>query len=888
MSFEEFVEGQQSKNFADDLQMIFLLYKAYKQIVKEPESFDAFFPWGEMILKDYNDIDNYLVDAEHIFRIIKSQKELDEAFRHLPEKDQQTIQSFWKGFLPAPNKKQSEFISTWSILAELYDKFNHLLSERGLIYKGRMFREYNEQITPIEKGTSLWFAGFNALTKAEEKIIKSYLKNGNTDIFWDLSAYYFEDELQESGTFFREYAQDPTFRSSIMRDVRSASDFTKVNIEVLSAPFSMGQIKGAAQKLESLEISQTEQSELLVILSDESLLQGVLHALPPQIERANVTMGWSATQSRVYIFLTKAIALHEKYQSNHMAKIHHKEILALLEYNDLLGIAHETVETFNKSAVEANTVYQSVDHIKTKFPALGILLEPVDNVRALVNNLISFLANLDLKSLDSIDQSVAVLVHGTLKRIESAIDQHGIQLSFNSFYKLFTKLGTTLKLPLSGDPKQGIQIMGILETRNLSFKHVLIVGMNEGQWPKDGSNTSYIPYNIRKAFNLPTVEHQDAMQSYLFYRLLHSAENLWISYNNISEFNHNGEPSRYIRQLQYESDLTIKESSLVNPISAEATPTIAIEKDEHVLGQLNNFLVKDNESFKRLSPSALNTYIDCKLRFYFQHIEKIKEPDELLEDMDPSLFGNLLHGAMEQLYLDKTSWNAVDIREINHRLDEAIRHSFVAQKLDLHDKQTGRQLIAFEVIKEYMQRILAYDEKNTPFDILGIEATDYFVDFPIEMLNGSAKVGLKGIIDRIDKYDETIRVLDYKSGRDGRNFGPMFDLIDGTSNKRNKAVFQLFYYCLLYKENHKGLEHNIQPGLFNSKDLFDDQFDTLLTQIVDRKKKQVISYADFEEEFNEVIRHLLTEIFNPGIPFTQTDDEKKCTYCAYRQICRRS
>ncbi|MEO9853132.1 MAG: PD-(D/E)XK nuclease family protein [Reichenbachiella sp.] len=887
MSFEEFVEGQQSKNFADDLQMIFLLYKAYKQIVKKPENFDAFFPWGEMILKDYNDIDNYLVDVAHIFRVVKSQKELDEAFQHLSERDQQTIQSFWKGFLPTPNKKQNEFIATWSILTKLYERFNQLLSESGLIYKGRMFREYVDQIAPLENTKTLWFAGFNALTKAEEKIIKVHLEHGNADIFWDVNAYYFEDENQESGTFFREYAQYPAFKDSILRDLRPASDLSNVNIEVLSAPFSMGQIKGASQKLENLEITQAEQAQLLIILTDESLLQGVLHALPEQFEQTNVTMGWSASQSRIYIFLIKIIALHDKYQNSQLSKIHHNEVIDLLEYKDLLGIASQDVIAFNTYAIENNTVYHSISDVKTKFPTLAIILETAKDASGLINHLISFAAQLDSQLLGDIDQSVLVLIHGTLKRIEAAINQHAVQLNFNSFYKLFIKLGSTLKLSLSGDPKQGIQVMGILETRNLSFKHVLILGMNEGQWPKDSSNTSFIPYNIRKAFDLPTIEHQDAMQSYLFYRLLHSAENLWVSYNNISEFNHNGEPSRYIRQLQYESNLVFKELNLVSPITAEPEPTITIEKNRNVTELLNDFLVKKDEPFKRLSPSALNTYIDCKLKFYFQHIEKIREPDELLEDMDPSLFGNLLHGAMEQLYKGKNFWPPEDIEAIYMQLDEAIRQSFADQKLGGENEQTGRQLIAFEVIKEYMQRILSFDKRNAPFRILGLEATDYLVDFPIELHGGSAKVGLKGIIDRIDEYGESIRVLDYKSGRDDRNFGSMFDLIDGNSNKRNKAVFQLFYYCLLYKENHQDSNRNIQPGLFNSKDLFDNQFDTLLTQTVERKKRQVLNYTDFEEEFKEVMLHLLTDIFNPEVPFSQTDDEKKCSYCTYRQICRR-
>lgn len=886
LSLEEFVEQKQNKNFADELQLIFLLYKSYKKIVKEPEDFDAFFPWGEMILKDYNDIDNYLVDVAHIFRVIKSQKELDEAFQHLSEKDKLIIQGFWKGFLPTPNKKQNEFISTWSILAELYNRFNALLDDSGLTYKGRMFREFSEQTH--QNDTHIWFAGFNALTRAEEKIIKSFLKIGKADIFWDVDEYYFKDSNQESGTFFREYAVDEFFKLSIQRDLKETIEKANLKIEVLAAPFSMGQIKAAAQKIEKLNLPQSKQAELLVILTDESLLQSTLHALPEQIEEVNVTMGWPIAQSRIYLFVSKIIALNDKYQTSGIKKMQHKEVLSILEYNDILHITEERVNKFDSVGIKNNNVYQTIEDIVAEFPELDVLLQTSTTTQALILQLLSFFKDLELDSLEHIDRSVVVLIHSTLKRIDTALTQHEVLLNFTSFNKLFLKLGNTLKLPLSGDHKQGIQVMGILETRNLSFKHVLVIGMNEGKWPKDSSNTSFIPYNIRKAFDLPTVEHQDAMQSYLFCRLLHSAENLWISYNNISEFNHNGELSRYVRQLQYESNLTIHSSSLVNPIAAENQPEITVQKQGDTLEKLNEFIISENKTGKRLSPSALNTYIDCKLKFYFQHIEKIREPDELLEDMDPSLFGNLLHGAMEHLYESKKQWSADDIKQLSKELDSAIKQSFIDQKLTGDDAQTGRQLIAYEVIKSYMERILAYDESHTPFRILGLEATDFYVDFPIETLDGSVKIGLKGIIDRIDEYGEVVRILDYKSGRDDRKFGLMFELIDGQSIKRNKAVFQLFYYCLLYKENHPDINRPIQPGLFNSKDLFDDKFNALLTQTIDRKNRLVLSYADFEEDFKEVLLYLLTEMFNPNIPFSQTEDEQKCQYCAYKQICNRA
>ncbi|SHJ64173.1 MULTISPECIES: PD-(D/E)XK nuclease family protein [Reichenbachiella] len=889
-SFESFVEEQQDKKLADELQLSFILYKAYKILVPSAEPFDAFLPWGEMILKDFNDIDNYLVETEHIFSVIKSQKELDDSFQFLSEEDKKIIQGFWQGFLPEPDKKQTEFIKTWSILDRLYVQFNELLAEQNLIYKGRLFRDFCEQNDVLEQ-RQVWFAGFNALTKAEEQIIKGCLAGGNSDIFWEIDQYYYQNEFQEAGLFFRAYGQDDVLGPSIKRDVIEQLNSPDKRIELVSAPLKMGQIMAANQKLDELAASPEGLKDTLVILADESYLPNLLDKLPASVSKVNVTMGWSIGHARFYILMQKIIALKLSLTHHQNRQLNYKEILSILAFNDLLGIDKASVDAFVAHSTENNRFYFSLQEVEVLLPVLSQLLRPTDETNEFLQILVDYIHGLDMSQLQELDKSVAVALHATFKRLAQASEQYQVALQMVSLLRLFKKLGNTIKLPFTGEIDGGLQVMGILETRNLSFTNVLILGMNEGSWPKDSSQSSFVPYNIRKAFDLPTTEHQDAMQAYLFYRLLHSTENLWVTYNNITEFNKNGELSRYIQQLKHESAIQFAEASVMTHVQAEPAHEITKTKEGEALVQLKRYLL-GSENPRRLSPSALNTYIDCSLKFYFKYIEEIYEPKEIKEDIDPSLLGNLLHTAMEYLYEGTTELTTDTIATLENEIETAVKSSFVFHKLEVGEGQRtiGRQLIVLEVVKKFVVEILRADGRYAPFDILALESTDYLVDYPIETMEGSAKVALKGVIDRVDQKNQHIRIVDYKSGRDERDFSGIPELIDGDSANRNKAVFQLFYYAMLYKENHPDSQLPIQPLMYNSKDLYQRDFDGQIRQKkgTDRKARTIMNYQEVEEEFREVLEGLLTEIFNTSVNFTQTDDTKKCQYCPYIQICRRA
>jgi len=890
-SLEEFVYDQCDTALGDDLQLNLLLYKVYGRLNQQAESFDHFYSWGEMILKDFNDIDNYLIDVDHIFRVVKSQKDLDESFYFLSDEDQKIIQRFWKGFLPTPSKTQSDFLKTWKILKDLYLLYGADLDRKKIAYKGKIFRHFSDTVdleTIGEKPN--WLAGFNAFTRAEEKIVKAILKGKHADIFWDIDTYYIEDKNQEAGFFFRQYAKDPLFKQSIERDLSGKIGSTPVKFELAAAPLSMAQVKYGCQKLESwIGEKGMKPEETVVVLPDERLLLPLMDSLPIQklADEPNVSMGLALNNTRLFKLFEAVLKLTER--STGSESLRFDALFSLFPYADLLDLNERDLDAFRSEAIEKNRVYLSKNLIRERLPELSWCVAEYTDTTKLLEVLVQFLDR-TADRLNKIELAGAAQLKNQLRRIVNSMSDFKVNLEIKSLRKIFLKLGNVTKITLAGDPISGVQIMGALETRNLTFKNVIILSMNEGTWPTDASGSSFIPYNVRKAFDLPVQTHQNAMQSYLFYRLLHEAENVCITYNNISEFNQNGELSRYLRQLGYESDLSISKTTVANPVSLNYIKPIVIQKKNELWEKLTKYLINGGQHQKRLSPSAINTYLDCRLKFYFNYVEGIKEPDEIKDDMDPSLFGNLIHATMENLYVPFIGKQVSrgDFTTIRQNKRSAIESAFKKFNMAVEDNhQIGlpaSQVIAHEVISTFVDAILKYDLAHSGFKILALEAEDYYFDFAIESDGQPVTVGLKGIIDRIDQKDAITRIIDYKSGRDTQRLGKLEKMIDREATDRKKAAFQLLYYCMLYDENNPVGAQNIVPGMFNSHDLFSKDFSTSLKM----NQKNLQSYGEVKVDFQAVLSELLTEIFDPQIPFDQTKDERKCGYCSYSGVCMRS
>ncbi len=903
-SFEDFILAQSSLRKIETLEAVFLLYESYKQYPNREEPFDKFFFWGEMILRDFEEIDQYMVDADRLFTSIKTQKELDEAFYFLDDEEKSIIQSFWLTFFPDTSKTQKAFLETWKILKPVYHDYRSKLIAKGKGYGGLIYREFLKELEAGDHPTdlSLIFAGFNALTHVEEAIIKYYVKERNAELVWDIDGYYMNDTSQEAGTFLRGYRNDTILGKSFPEEppswLNQGKGFTATGVSL-----EVGQAKAMAEVLSELTRSEEYSPEkTVVVLPQEYMLFPVLHALPEAVENVNITMGYPLKDTTIYSLIESLLRLQSTRRENlvHGSSFYHKPVVEILEHPLLQSNAGSGIHSLLGEIKKRNLIFLYQDELPQKPEVLELIFSKPEQPLAYLMEILSQLHK-DRKDVGGeMEVEFIARFYEHVSKLRDMMGERAHQLGYDFLLKLFKRLSNSLKVPFTGEPLNGIQIMGILETRNLDFENVFILNMNEGSWPAPPKRGSFVPYNIRKAFQLPVFEHQDAIYSYLFYRLLQRAKRVHFFYNTVSEFNVNGELSRLVQQLEFESGHKIKKRILANPIKVTPPQAIIVDKTEQVLDKLNRFLVKAGEWTPRLTPSALDTYLYCRLRFYFRYILELYEPDELQEELDPMVFGNILHDTMEILYSQFIKKQKRDIIEPNDffwlegGIDGAINKAFISHykvKNEKKFKLEGRNIIAAEIIRKTALKILKFDRQYAPFKIIGLETSTkdgYTLDYPVESNGRKILVGLKGKIDRIDLKQGKIRVIDYKTGKDKREFANVESLIDRENDKRNKAVFQVFFYSYLFMNTYNGAYDQIEPGLFNSRDLFDENFNWQIIQKEPRSPATDVSeFRQFLAQFEYILSQLLTEIWNPDIPFDQISDEKKCRFCAYKEICGR-
>ena len=904
-SLEDFILAHSQFEKIESFESVLWLHEVYLNHQEKGEALDKFFFWGEMIIKDFEEIDQYGVDAHQIFTSIKSQKELDQEFYFLSEEDKKIITSFWATFLPKSSKNQDIFLETWKILKSIYIEYKSLLTAKGKAYIGMIYADFLAHLLADDyhdKG-QLIFVGFNALTAVEEGIIKYYVEHKGADVLWDTDAYYLQDTAQEAGYFHRMYQKDEilgnTFKSKIPKNIDKPKLITTVGVSL-----EVGQAKALGEKLSILMSAPNFKAEnVVIVLPNEYMLFPVLHALPKALNEINITMGFPLKDTPIYALLESILMLQNTRRPAANGDIfYHKPVIAILEHPLIYGLDISRFKELNAKIKKYNLVFVGNSQIPLNSPLLKLIFSKPENP---LDYLLEILKTFEDQSEIEKGGLDSAFIHKYYQHIFQLREVLGVQvdlISYEFLIQLFKKISRSLKIPFSGEPLRGIQIMGVLETRNLDFEYVFVLSMNENAWPAPPRSGSFIPYNIRRAFDLPTHEHQDAIFAYLFYRLLQHSREVVFYYNTISEFNVNGELSRLVKQLELESVHSIKKKILANPIALPVKKEISVKKDYVVMKKLARFTSDfKNTYMSRLTPSALDTYLHCKLRFYYKYIAELYEEEQIQEELDPMIFGNILHDALEILYrqfmvVQKTSIvGAPHFFWLREGVDGVINEAFRKHYQIKGDKKKvmveGRNIIAAEIIKKMINKILDIDEKYAPFKIVGLESGSkdgFSVDHPIQVNGRKQIIGLKGKIDRIDLKGGVLRVLDYKTGKDEKTFETLTSLIDPENPKRNKTAFQIFFYSYLVQSGYKDSYERIEPSIFNSKHLFDNKFDWRLTQ----KEKgqvgiQVKSFGHYSDGFEQVLNELLSEIWDTEIPFDQTHDLNKCEYCPYNGICKR-
>lgn len=886
----------------DTLTLIFELYKVYGLWNASPEPFDRFYYWGEMILKDFNDLDSFMVDAGRLYHQLEEVKEFENDLTYLTESQIVLIQQFWRSFEVKDKAQQDNFLRFWKQLRSLYEKFQATLLVSGHAYSGMLYRRVAERLHDIVKPESKYiFIGFNAFSKTEEMLIKHFVAEFGADIKWDVDDYYLEDVRQEAGLFFRQYRKDkvfgPTFSKSLEKRVSKQQAVIKVHAVPLKNTQAnlVGKLVEPSGEGESLE-------ETVVILPEEQLLFPVLHALPPKIDKINVTMGYPVRNAPAYGFLESLLEL-QQYVSVKEGQLlfYHKGVRGILSSNYFRTWNNDFVSAQLRYMEETNQVYVSAERLATGGELARLVFDQVeaDGLFTYLKKVIKALAN--LLDLPELQQSYLYQCYKQLTRLDELFRKEaGLTIGLDFFIRLFKQVFREVKLPFEGEPLEGLQVMGVLETRNLDFKRVIICNMNEGNFPPASSMNSMVPFNLRRAFGLPVQEQNDAIYAYTFYRLLHCAEEVHLIYSTEADEGKAGEKSRYIQQLALESGLEVMEQTVYVPVDLQPSAPIVIPKDEKILKILSKYEINTHqEKQPRLSPSAINVWLDCRLKFYFQYVVNIREREDVQEKIDPAVFGNLAHYSLEYLYkgfsrregrlhLQPEDFDDLKDNWVAPAVELAIRRHF-----SLTDQEeislSGQLIIARDVLQRYIKRLLEVDKSYAPFEIISLEGSkDYQADLDLVIPEGRKRIGLKGIIDRVDRVGETIRLIDYKSGSDRKEFADIPSLFDRNNKQRNKAAMQTMMYGLLYEASSGGkVDYPLKPAVFNLKEIFNEAFNPYLVIGQRAGKEEVDSYQKYAEEFVEALRACLTEIFHPEVPFDQTMDEIKCHTCPYRMICGR-
>lgn len=894
-SIEQFFKLHSNLREPDHLTLVYRLHQVYGDVLKNQESFDKFYFWGEMLLRDFDEIDKYLVNAPQLFKDLSKIKELDETFDYLTEEQRKFLQEFWSHFSDKPTNTKEQFLFMWRKLPKVYNEFGKSLRKESLGYEGMIHREVAEKFlkkipASIDPSTYV-FAGFNALTRAEESVLGAMAAHG-AKVVWDADTYYVDNPVQEAGQFMREYRRNERFASTFAQSMPSNFLESPKKITVTAVPQRIGQAKLAGVEVGEIlarlpkEDLPMELSKTVVVLPDEGMLLPVMHSLPGELLDINVTMGFPLRDTPMFALLDQAIEMQIRKRKD---SFNHREVTGILGHAYVLTLAEQEAQAKALHIVRNNRVQVPFEDLTGEDTLFGLIFKPVESKDATAY-LLELVEQLGARVGDrkSFDREYAYHFHQHLSRLHAIFGQSESPPDWRGFQKLFRQVTMTQKIPFTGEPLRGLQIMGVLETRNLDFDHVIILSLNEGQLPAAPKQGSYVPHSIRRAYGLPTFEQLDSIYAYLFYRVLQRASHISFYYSTEPDIVGNGEASRYLQQVLLESQLPIEQRVLHNPIHVHAVKGISVFKSEEIQTQLDKYIREGDERPYHLTPSSLNDYVECTLRFYLKHIANLREADEVEEDVDARIFGNILHDVMFWLYQElRPKRNGVVLQEdldvSNAQIDAWVDRAFrKLYRLEDHAEITyeGKRVVVKEVVRTFVRKVLERDSEYAPFEVKMLEESFNQV---ITLTSGK-RVRIGGKIDRADVKEGRVRVIDYKTGRDDLGFESVESLFDG-SGKHNKAAFQTLLYSYVYQLGYGDPQERIQPGLMNRNNLFgtDFKFGFRLA----RSKEPLDDVRALLPEFGARLQTLVEELYDPTIPFTQTTNENSCKYCLYKALCRR-
>ena len=906
-TIEELFQSQSDLRPADRIEMVTLLHKIYQEELHTDESLDSFWSWGELMLADFDDVDRNLAPAGQLFSLLREQHEMTDLSFLTPEQTK-ALEQFFKEMANAkPTELREHYQAVWSVLGNIYERFGKLLTEKCIGYNGMIQRRVIANLD-TERFTAhkYAFVGFNSLDGAERELFRAIQKAGKALFYWDYDPAYTESSLlHEAGRFLRDNLKE--FPNELPRE--QFEGMHKAHLTIVETSTDNAQARFIPQWLGSLDIEKAGK-ETAIILADENLLQPVLHSIPQErIGSVNITMGYKLSETSLFSLVTALIDM-QRLASRNKGRLSIQSISRIL--------SNPMTAALSKNATKILT-----DLYKTRrmFPDTAILKadEKLAAFFTLVTDNLSLLRYLQsvLKALvpvireraddtlfQPLNQESLYRIYTQINRLYTLAESGSLEISTDTLCRLIRSVLSTTTVPFHGEPAVGMQIMGLIETRNLDFRNVLLLSAQEGTLPKSGQNASFIPYNIRVAFGLTTMQDKSAVSSYNFHHLLQRAENVTMVYNGNADAPGigKGQISRYLLQLIV-SGADIQRITLKPDRSDTDITPVSVQKTNAVLQELcNKYDYTNKDSY--LSPSALNKYMDCKLMFYLAQIAGLKKPDDNNTEIDYAMFGTLFHKSAELTYnylASKTPDHTVTSKDIETLLkNHALLEGFVQQAFreDYFDKKvvdkvdySGTQAINYEVILKYLRQILRLDmELYAPFQYVGSESDGYkhYIMVPNPLQPGAnLQIRLKGIIDRMDCKDGILRIVDYKTGRDKGSPGTIDDLFPPTESKKRKSqAFQIMYYAFIMSHQPEFSKYRLAPTLLytrtSSKPTKEDIYYKLGTDFI------TDFIAQCGQEFEEKLKNIISEIFNPDIMFEPTDDKETCRNCDFCQLCGRN
>ena len=884
----------------DRIRLLLELHASYRAVNPKAEPLDEFIFWGEVILGDFDDVDKFLVDAEDLFTDVADFKDIQDDYSHLSDVQREAVERFLAHFRDrngrltvAPDSDKSKvkasFLQVWNILFPLYTDFRKRLRGKGMAYEGMVYRDLAERIKGDEAVADILsgvfpqvrrfvFVGLNALNECEKTVLRRLRDAGLAEFCWDYVSEAVRDPRNKSSVFMKDNVRE--FPNAFPVD---PDGLGKPHFHVVNVPSAVGQAKLAPVIL--ARCNTENPVETAFVLPDENLLMPLLNSIPPEYESINVTMGCPLTGGAVYSLVAAVSAMQLRLRETAGGWYFYHRAVRSIFSNSLFRavLTKEEEEVVRKVKKDAKYYVPETD--LQGGPLLELVFRPVvkrpseasaDQNRQLVQYLCDFVSYVGWR-LRGVEDMILELDFA--KRCMQSLNLVGgidLEVLPATWLHLLDELLSGEAVPFRGEPLEGLQVMGPLETRALDFRNIVLFSANEGVFPRRGSSASFVPPELRKGFGLPTFEYQDSVWAYYFYRMIQRAEHVWLVCDSRTEGLKSGEESRYIKQLQYHYREPLERFVATSRMQL-APEADVIEKEK---ADIDAILESE------LSASSLQSYLYCPAKFYYGYVKRLAKEEEVLEAMDAGSLGRVYHKAMQLLYKPFKQVRPVTMEDLDRMMADRKGLKSLVRGLILEEMKTmdvtGRDLVVEEVIVEYLLRTLKHDR-----DLLHDSGSK---GFEILMLEEPMKCDfegfhIKGFADRIDSYlGGEARIVDYKTGRveqddidiDDENAADVVEKLFGPRNAgRPKIALQLFLYGLLVQQKPELKGRLVVNSIYSVSRLFTKPLE-------DRPAND-----EFARLTQERLKDLLAEMVDPSVPFRRTEERKTCEYCDFKTICGR-